>query len=105
MGRPGPPPCSRPANSSKCAGSSCVDGAGGYDGLFTGHRVSMRLQGGSAMNATLNLVDQLLAMGRKYQELGRHRDALTLFTRLAGFRELPPGAAEETQARLAELQL
>src|SRR5262245_33343835 len=65
----------------------------------------MKLQGGSAMNATLNLVDHLLAMGRKYQELGRHRDALTLFTRLAGFRELPAEAAEETQARLAELQL
>jgi Tfp pilus assembly protein PilF len=65
----------------------------------------MKLQGGSAMNATLNLVDHLLAMGRKYQELGRHRDALNLFTRLAGFRELPAEAAEETQARLAELQL
>jgi Tfp pilus assembly protein PilF len=65
----------------------------------------MKLQGGSAMNATLNLVDHLLARGRKYQELGRHRDALNLFTRLAGFRELPAEAAEEAQARLAELQL
>jgi Tfp pilus assembly protein PilF len=73
----------------------------------------MKLQGGSDMMKSvtprgvehLNLVDHLLAMGRKYQELGRHRDALNLFTRLAGFRELPAEAAEETQARLAELQL
>jgi Tfp pilus assembly protein PilF len=57
------------------------------------------------MNPTLNLVDHLLAMGRKYQELGRHRDALSLFTRLSGFRELPAAAAEETQVCLAELNL
>ena len=57
------------------------------------------------MNTTLNLIDRLLAMGRKYQELGRHRDALTLLTRLSGFRELPADAAEETQARLGELHL
>lgn len=57
------------------------------------------------MNTTLNLVDHLLAMGRKYQELGRHRDAVCLFTRLCGFRELPAEAAEEAQVRLAELSL
>ena len=57
------------------------------------------------MNTTLNLVDQLLALGRRYQELGRHRDALRLLTRLSGFRELPAGAAEETQARLGEIHL
>jgi tetratricopeptide (TPR) repeat protein len=57
------------------------------------------------MNATLNLVEHVLAMGRRYQELGRHRDALALFTRLSGFRELPADAAEETQARLAEMHL
>jgi tetratricopeptide (TPR) repeat protein len=57
------------------------------------------------MNTTLNLVDHLLALGRRYQELGRHRDALRLLTRLSGFRELPAGAAEETQARLAEIHL
>ena len=50
------------------------------------------------MNATLNLVDHLLAMGRKYQELGRHRDALNLFTRLAGFRETMNGIAAERKA-------
>jgi tetratricopeptide (TPR) repeat protein len=44
-------------------------------------------------------------MGRRYQELGQHRDALALFTRLSRFRELPADAAEETQARLAEMHL
>ena len=57
------------------------------------------------MNTTLNLVDHLLALGRRYQELGRHRDALRLLTRLSGFQELPAEAAEETQARLAEIHL
>jgi Tfp pilus assembly protein PilF len=57
------------------------------------------------MKATLNLVDHLLAMGRRYQELGRQRDALAVLTRLSGFRELPAAAAEETQVRLAELHL
>jgi tetratricopeptide (TPR) repeat protein len=57
------------------------------------------------MNATLNLVEHVLALGRRYQELGRHRDAIHLFTRLAGFRELPADAAEEAQARLAEMHL
>jgi tetratricopeptide (TPR) repeat protein len=57
------------------------------------------------MHTTLNLVEHALAMGRKYQELGRHRDALAVFTRLSGFRELPAHAAEEAQARLAEMHL
>ncbi len=57
------------------------------------------------MSPTLNLVDHLLALGRRYQELGRHRDALRLLTRLTGFRELPAEAAEEAQARLAEIHL
>ncbi len=57
------------------------------------------------MNTTLNLVEHVLALGRRYQELGRHRDALALFTRLSGFRELPADAAEETQVRLAEMHL
>jgi tetratricopeptide (TPR) repeat protein len=57
------------------------------------------------MTATLNLVDHLLARGRKYQELGRFADAEDLLGRLAAFRELPADAAEETQARLAELHL
>jgi tetratricopeptide (TPR) repeat protein len=63
------------------------------------------LQGGSAMNPTLNLVDHVLGMGRRYQEAGRTTDALRVLTRLAGFRELPAEAAEEAQSRLAELQI
>jgi tetratricopeptide (TPR) repeat protein len=57
------------------------------------------------MTATLNLLDHLLSMGRRYQDLGRTRDALRVLGRLASFRELPADAAEETQVRLAELQL
>ncbi len=57
------------------------------------------------MMATLNLVDRVLAMGRRYQEVGRHRDAVAILTRLSHFRFLPAEAAEETQARLAEIQL
>jgi Tfp pilus assembly protein PilF len=57
------------------------------------------------MIATLNLVDHVLAMGRRYQEVGRHRDAVTALTHLARFRYLPAEVAEETQARLAEIHL
>ena len=57
------------------------------------------------MMTTLNLVDRVLAMGRRYQEVGRHRDAVTILTRLSHFRYLPADAAEETQARLAEIHL
>jgi len=57
------------------------------------------------VNTTLNLVDHLLAAAGRCQEQGRLREALRLLTRLAGFRQLPADAAEQTQARLAELQL
>jgi tetratricopeptide (TPR) repeat protein len=57
------------------------------------------------MPATLNLVEHILALGRRYQELGRHRDALQVFTRLCSFRNLPADAAEEAQVCLAELHL
>ncbi len=57
------------------------------------------------MTTTLNLVDHLLSLGRKYQEVGRFADAEGVLGKLAGFRELPAAAAEETQARLAELHL
>jgi Tfp pilus assembly protein PilF len=57
------------------------------------------------MTPTLNLVDHVLAIGRRYQEVGRHRDAVTVLTRLSRFRYLPAEAAEETQARLAEIHL
>jgi tetratricopeptide (TPR) repeat protein len=57
------------------------------------------------MSKTLKLVDCLLARGRYLQQLGREQDALTLLERLAGFRQLPPQVAEETQLRLAEILL
>jgi tetratricopeptide (TPR) repeat protein len=57
------------------------------------------------MTTTLNLVDHLLALGRKYQDVGRFTEAETVLGRLAAFRELPGAAAEEAQARLAELHL
>jgi Tfp pilus assembly protein PilF len=44
-------------------------------------------------------------MGRRYQEVGRHREAVTVLTRLSRFRLLPAEAAEETQSRLAEIHL
>jgi Flp pilus assembly protein TadD len=53
----------------------------------------------------LNLVDRLLARGRKYHKVGREHDALVLLSRLARFGELPADVAEETQDRLAEIQL
>jgi tetratricopeptide (TPR) repeat protein len=57
------------------------------------------------MSTTLNLVDHLLSRGRHLQEIGREQDALSLLERLAGFRQLPPKVAEETQVRLSELLL
>ncbi|HXG12496.1 MAG TPA: tetratricopeptide repeat protein [Gemmataceae bacterium] len=57
------------------------------------------------MSRTLNLIDRLLARGRDLQQLGRDREAVRLLRRLAGFRELPAEAAEETQVRLAEIYL
>ena len=57
------------------------------------------------MSTTLKLVDRLLARGRHFQALGCDSDALHLLGRLAAFRELPTEVAEETQARLAEIQL
>jgi lipopolysaccharide biosynthesis regulator YciM len=58
-----------------------------------------------AMSTTLNLVDHVLAMGRRYQDAGRTREAVRVLGRLASFREIPAATAEETQVRLAELQL
>ncbi len=57
------------------------------------------------MTTTLNFLDHLLSLGRKYQEIGRFADAETVLGRLSGFRELPAATAEEAQARLAELHL
>jgi tetratricopeptide (TPR) repeat protein len=57
------------------------------------------------MSMTLNLVDRLLARARHLRAIGRTDDALSLFERVAGFRELSAAAAEETQVQLAELHL
>jgi Tfp pilus assembly protein PilF len=57
------------------------------------------------MSTTLNLIDRLLARGRNLQRLGRDRDAFLILRRLARFRELPAEAAEEAEARLAEIHL
>lgn len=57
------------------------------------------------MSTTLNLVDRLLTRGRHLQKLGREQDALHCLSKLAGFGELPAPVAEETQARLAEINL
>jgi Tfp pilus assembly protein PilF len=57
------------------------------------------------MSRTLNVIDHLLARGRFLQDLGRSRDARRVLRQAAGFREMPAEAAEETQARLAEIEL
>jgi tetratricopeptide (TPR) repeat protein len=51
----------------------------------------------------LPLVDNLLALGRNFQKVGRDRDAIDLFNRLTGFRALPAVAAAEIHERLADL--
>jgi tetratricopeptide (TPR) repeat protein len=57
------------------------------------------------MSRMLNLAEGLLGMGRTYQQIGRTRDAFTILSRLSRFRELPRDVAEETHARLGEIQL
>ena len=57
------------------------------------------------MSRMLNLAEHLLGQGRTQQQLGRVHDAFTILSRLSRFRELSQGVAEETQARLGEIQL
>jgi Flp pilus assembly protein TadD len=57
------------------------------------------------MSMTLKLVDRLLALARNYQQVGRELEALHVLYRLSRIRELPAAVAEETQARLGEIQL
>jgi Tfp pilus assembly protein PilF len=57
------------------------------------------------MSGTLNLFDRLLALGRNYQQLQQHREALHYLGRLAAFHDLPPEVAEEAQVSLAEIYL
>jgi len=53
----------------------------------------------------VNLTAHLLERGRHLRRLGRTADAVRTLNRLAGFRELPPPTAEETQALLGEMHL
>ncbi len=55
------------------------------------------------MHKTLNLREQVLALGRQHLESGRHRRALDLLGKLAAFGELPEPVAEETQSHLARI--
>lgn len=57
------------------------------------------------MSRTLNLAEGLLSQARNRQTFGRCRDAVAILSKLLRQRELPPGVAEETHARLGELQL
>src|SRR5689334_11449887 len=57
------------------------------------------------MSKTLNLADRVLARGRHLHELGYQRDAQRMLGRLANWQQLPASVAEETQARLADIQL
>src|SRR5262245_7487701 len=57
------------------------------------------------MSRTLNLVDNLLAMARNYQELHRDREAVRLLRRLASFPEMAAQVVEEVQLRLGEIYL
>ena len=57
------------------------------------------------MTIKLNLVGHLMALGRKYQEIGRFSDAEGVLGRLSRFGALPAATAEEAQARLAELHM
>jgi tetratricopeptide (TPR) repeat protein len=57
------------------------------------------------MSRTLNLVDRLLARGRRLHRLGATHEALRTFGRLTAFRELPPAVARRAQAHLARIHL
>jgi tetratricopeptide (TPR) repeat protein len=57
------------------------------------------------MSRMLPFTDHLLSRARHFQQIGRLDDALHLLGRLAEMGNLPPAAAEETHARLAEIHL
>jgi len=57
------------------------------------------------MSGTLNLIDQLLTLGRKLHGMHCHREALDVLGRLAAFQDLPVDVAEEAQVLLAEIHL
>jgi tetratricopeptide (TPR) repeat protein len=53
----------------------------------------------------LNLVDCLFQRGQRLQTLGRTTDARYIFGRLASLKELPTQVAQESAARLGEIEL
>jgi tetratricopeptide (TPR) repeat protein len=59
----------------------------------------------ATMSKTLNLVERLLARGRKFQQLGLEQEAARCWDRLAGLSQLPPEVAREAQTQLAEIHL
>src|SRR5262245_5361616 len=63
------------------------------------------LHGGLVMSKMLNFCDHLLRQSRTYQKLGVDDRALRILRQLSHLRDLPAEAAEEIQARLAELLL
>ena len=52
----------------------------------------------------LNLVDGLLAQGRRLHEAGQFSEAALLLRKLVAFQQLPAEIAEEAQSRLADIQ-
>jgi tetratricopeptide (TPR) repeat protein len=57
------------------------------------------------MSKTLNLVDRVLAQGRKLHRLGATQAALRVISRLTAFRALPPRIARRVQEHLARVHL
>lgn len=57
------------------------------------------------MSISINLVEHLLSLGRKFQEMGRTSDAIQTLYRLSRFKELPGEVAEEIQYRLGQMHL
>ena len=57
------------------------------------------------MVATVNLAEELLAMGHRYRDEGRTAEAREVFIRLLDLRSLPQRLAEQAQRSLAELYL
>ncbi|MBL8792688.1 MAG: tetratricopeptide repeat protein [Planctomycetia bacterium] len=57
------------------------------------------------MSELLPLFDRLLTLGRHFQQIHRPQEALHYLGRLAAFPQVPAALAEESQARLGEIQL
>lgn len=57
------------------------------------------------MSEKLPLFDRLLALGRHFQQVHRTQEAMHYLGRLAAYPQVPAALAEESQARLGEIQL